>query len=157
MPLTHAQFVRASWPSAEVFAVCSSATHGQDAETRGNATVGVCLCQFFGVSLVCPGLNGHICINLGFFIYVWERISLWREPWDFSLCRRFTCKINDITHCRKEKNPKRKIGPLLFSINSSVNCAIDLAPDEFVLFWQCFILNNPAIVLCSHILGPSWV
>ena len=57
MPLTHAQFVRATWPSAEVFAVCSSATHGQDAETRGDATVVVGLCQFFVVRLVCQGLN----------------------------------------------------------------------------------------------------
>ena len=27
----HVQFVRATWPLAEVFAVCSSAKHGQDA------------------------------------------------------------------------------------------------------------------------------
>ena len=50
MPLTHAQFVRATWPSAEVFAVCSSATHGQDAETR---EVTFCRDVFFGVSWVC--------------------------------------------------------------------------------------------------------
>ena len=45
MPLTHAQFVRASWPSAEVFAVCSSATHGQDAGDvrRHNSRGSVCV------------------------------------------------------------------------------------------------------------------
>ena len=41
---------------AEVFAVCSSATHGQDAGEHGDATVGVGVGEFSGDCLVCQGL-----------------------------------------------------------------------------------------------------
>ena len=52
---THACAVRMC--SAEVFAVCSSATHGQDAGEHGDATVGVG--GFSGDCLVCQGLKLH--------------------------------------------------------------------------------------------------
>ena len=57
MPLTHAQFVRATWPSAEVFAVCSNATVGQDAGDVGRRNSRVRRDVFFGVSLVCLDLK----------------------------------------------------------------------------------------------------
>ena len=59
MPLTHAQCVRATWPSAEVFAVCSSATVGQDAGDVRRHKNRVRRDVFFGVSLVCLGLYAH--------------------------------------------------------------------------------------------------
>jgi len=52
LPLTHAQFVRATWPSAEVFAVCSSAAVGHDAGDVRRHNSRVRRDVFFGVRLV---------------------------------------------------------------------------------------------------------
>ena len=52
---THACAVRTC--SAEVFVVCSSATHGQDAGELVDATVGVGVGEYSGDGLVCLGLK----------------------------------------------------------------------------------------------------
>ena len=46
--------------SAEVFAVCSSAAHGQDAGELADATVGVGVGEFSGDGLVCLGLKAYM-------------------------------------------------------------------------------------------------